>query len=248
MSKRSIDDLNASELRQLLEEKEKLLAGSFYATFNEVWTSEASTCKEADFFAMVRNAYPDYNTKDTTVCRPAKTTLEKALNDQNYINNDAGSARTSHNEESTKARIWPMHVLEMERPEGDAFDAPDLDCQDAKPAASQSIVMLEKPAGREDFVPSLNHINPDSKQDQDESPSAKSVHGEIAHLIPASPPHASLYYNVALLSMHLFTTMLRYGSLVEAYRKTRGKPTCSKNSSTVPLLVRVKRKDMLARV
>ena len=100
-----------NQLKKELEKERSLRIGTYYATFDEVWDSEAVRYEDADYDAMTRAGLPSYQTLDSLVKTPFDRTIEKA-NDREYVAaNDKRTQRTSHGSLKARLDIWPVDIF-----------------------------------------------------------------------------------------------------------------------------------------
>jgi len=200
-----------------------LIRGTYYATFDQVWELGTRDCAEADFRDMKRTNRPEFDTKDKAMvgkkgngsADPFLVSWEAAINSENVIKNDGASSRGSHNDANVKEAIWPRHIFQA----GDGTNAgarlePDFEEASTQPdekdkRESTTPFMIASQDGTDFMAPDNDQTKAtEEKEDDQEEPKEEraeqegetkwAIHGQIAHLLPASPLQATLYYNVII--------------------------------------------------
>ena len=114
------------------------------------------------------------------------------------VKDDGKSARTSHKDPELQKLIWPCDVLQNE------FTATEevrgkMESMDPLDNRSMSEMLQDSKRKGDISFQAPQSESQELKDDSDEDNIQRKtqVYGDIAHLVPASPLHASLYYNVA---------------------------------------------------
>jgi hypothetical protein len=192
---------NAAEMTALLE-------GRYYASFHNVWKKGwLSYHQGGSEMKFMRRKVPSVNLPVTKLTNEKvyELTLLEACKDDTVVKDDGQSARTSHSNTEIREDIWPCHVLES-----DLEPQMDENHQESKIETETETADVNSNVGGppESLLMNMqrrgNFLAPDSDiqelvRKEEDMPSNRpiKVSGQIAHLVPASPLHASLYYNVA---------------------------------------------------
>ena len=205
------------EEKRRSDETERRLAGTYYTTFNDLWGTRLVSFSANELLTFQRGKPPEFISQEKSKPRPYLVTLKKAYETTTIVKDDGASARTSHNGTTERERIWPCDVL------GNGLkDMPEVEVTGAASSAKTSTSSIGatpkqeeesvSPPSQEEmaeYTSSASFKAPDSEIQAfgDEAPGsemqdfededARKIYGEIAHLVPASPLHASLYFNVA---------------------------------------------------
>jgi hypothetical protein len=206
-------------LEEELAQERALRVGEYYAVFHQVWEKGWLPLQQKQEYKIkfMRQKVPSVKLLVTSITQPKsvyETTMVEASKVETVVKDDGQSARTSHTGVEIRETIWPCDVLENnQEPQKDQNDQEskvemasriadvDLDVDSNIGEREKSLLSdLKKMKGHDNFVApdASTQVLSDLKSNND-SPTKRSsrVVGEIAHLVPASPLQASLYYNVA---------------------------------------------------
>ena len=190
------------------KESDALGNGVFYAPFTSLWITDRELFKVEDMNALKRTKIPNFpvRTGVKTLRYVYVLTADNARRRDTVVKDDGSSARTSHKSEKLRNKIWPCDIFRNDYDGNDDADAAvaavstGLKTEEPIYSDEEAANILVKLA---EFQQKPDYRGPDSDrqklgEDADETETTTvTVRGEIAHLVPASPLHASLYYNVA---------------------------------------------------
>jgi hypothetical protein len=208
------------EIRKEREEMGALRDGKYYASFHQVWKKSWLSYQKVGYETkLMRQKVPSVKLPSSIhtemeLDKVYMKTMVEASKSDTVVKDDGQSARTSHSGIEIRETIWPCDVLENnQEPQKDQNDQEsktemasriadvDFDVDSNVGEREKNLLSdLKKMKGHDNFVTpdASTQVLSDLKSNND-LPTKRSsrVVGEIAHLVPACPLHASLYYNVA---------------------------------------------------
>ena len=186
-----------------IEKGRKLKNGTFYTTFDKVWKTTGCNFERDDFVSLIREKPPSFLSSDArTKPNSFAATIVAARNQNLDVKDDGQSARTSH--QNSKDKIWPHNIFQIPilPPKEDYRTPPDRE------QVKTDVTTSHGPRNEVDIERDEDFKAPDADMPQEKEQSESDTQefnpdtsytplGEIAHLVPASPLHASLYFDVA---------------------------------------------------
>lgn len=187
----------AEEAEKRADELTALQKGEFYAPFTSLWKIGPCTFTEDDLDALKRAKIPNFPVRSGTAGGSPlyvyTLTAKEAVNPNTVVKDDGHSARTSHSGTAVRESIWPCDVF-------------CNNCEAVQTFSDEEAAQILRDVA--EFPENSDFMSPDGeteKNTEEEKAAAEprtatartKPQGDIAHLVPASPLQATLYYNVA---------------------------------------------------
>ena len=190
-----------------IEQEKALKNGTYYACFTKIWQKKAVGFSDFNKEDFRRSEVPSIQTRDGHVyC----LTIKEAANQDNFVKDDGASARTSHNKTEVRTAFWPCDIFENDLVE-EPVNSDDRETSTSAVAVNRDEILRHPVRGDFQAPEAEYQVLKDEEEEEEEEERNESnirlIHGEIAHLVPASPLHASLYADVAKLVFGLTDTV-----------------------------------------